>query len=77
MLGELKQSRAKFALAIPGPTGGDIAPLIAMMELLWDGQSSRHGSQTPTRPETIPEAQMAVHLTLVQWFCLGAVRRVT
>jgi hypothetical protein len=77
MLGELKASSAKFMLAIPGRTGtGDIAPLIGMMQMLWDGQSSRHGSQTPTRPETLPEAQMAVHLavTLVMWFCSGAVR---
>jgi hypothetical protein len=78
MLGELKNASHKFSLAIPGPTGsGDVAPLVAMIELLWTGQTSRHGAQTPTRTETREEADMAVHLavTLVQWFAAGAIIR--
>jgi hypothetical protein len=48
-----------------------------MMSLLWTGQSSRHGAETVTRPETAAEAEMAVHLavTLVYWFSTGAVRQ--
>jgi hypothetical protein len=79
MIGQLRNTPQRYALAIPGPDGtGSIAPLIAMMELLWTGQISRHGGQAPTRPETVEEARMAVHLavTLVQWFITGAVRRV-
>ena len=54
-----------------------MTPLISMMELLWTGQTSRHGSQTPTAQEASDEARMAVHLavTLVQWFTTGAVIR--
>jgi hypothetical protein len=78
MLGHLRTNRSRFSLVIPGPNGnGDVDPLIACMTLLWDGQSSRHGSSSPTRDETLEEATMAVHLavTLVQWFTSGAVRR--
>ncbi|MFI6258983.1 hypothetical protein ACIBCL_23180 [Micromonospora zamorensis] len=77
MLGELRNVPAKFSLAISGPDGrGDVGPLIHMLQLLWSGQTSRHGSQSPTRPETLTEAVMAVHLatTLVQWFTTGCVR---
>jgi len=79
MLGQLRDHPQLYALAIPGPDGtGSIAPLIGMMELLWRGQTSRHGAQTTTRSETFEEARMAVGLavTLVQWFTAGAVRRV-
>jgi hypothetical protein len=78
MLGQLRSNLTKYALAIPGRSGaGDITPLIAMMELLWTGQTSRHGSQNPSRPETLDEATMAVHLaiTLVHWFATGGIRR--
>lgn len=78
ILGELRATTHLYTLAIPGPNGaGDIAPLIGMIELLWQGQSSRHGAMTTTRLETIDEARMAVGLavTLVDWFTTGAVRR--
>lgn len=49
-------------------------PLIEMMASLRKGQTSRHGSQTPTREETLPEAEMAVHpaFPLVHWLVTGA-----
>jgi hypothetical protein len=78
MLGHLRANTGKYTLAIPGPSGtGDIAPLLAMMELLWTGQTSRHGNKNPARLETQQEAQMAVHLAvaLVNWFTSGAIRR--
>jgi hypothetical protein len=78
MLGQLRAHPGRFSLAIAGRDGrGDVAPLIGCMELLWEGQSSRHGSSAPTRDETLEEATMAVHLAvmLVQWFTSGAVRR--
>jgi hypothetical protein len=80
MLRQLRDNPDRWVLAIRGPGGtGSIMPLIAMIELLWTGQTSRHGGQTPTRPETFEEAQMAVHLavTLVQWFVTGAVSQRT
>jgi hypothetical protein len=78
MRGELRAQAARWMLAIPGKDGiGDIAPLLAMIDLLWDGQEWRHGSQTPARDATFIEAEMAVHLaiTLLHWFVTGAVRR--
>jgi len=77
MLRQLRSHRQQYMLAIPGPSGtGDITPLIEMMTLLWQGQTSRHGSQAVIRMETREEAEMGVHLavTLVHWFTTGAVR---
>jgi hypothetical protein len=79
MLGQLRSQPHQYTLAIPGPSRtGDIAPLIGMLTLLWEGQTSRHGGKAPTRMETREEAEMAVLLavTLVHWFTTGAVRRV-
>jgi hypothetical protein len=78
MLGEIGNARAKFTAAISTPAGKDpIAPVEAMMRTLWDGQTSRHGKQTATVPETLEAARAGVHLaaTLVQWFASGAIVR--
>lgn len=77
MLGEIKGVRHKLTVAIPTQGQDQIAPVEAMMRMLWEGQTARHGSQTPTRPETLEAARMAVHLAipLVQWFTTGAVAR--
>ncbi|MGA4803569.1 hypothetical protein [Streptomyces lavendulocolor] len=77
MLGEIRNARHKFSAAIPSPAGDQIAPAEAMMRALWEGQTSRHGAQTATTPETLEAARSAVHLaaTLVQWFVSGAVVR--
>ncbi|WP_238440424.1 hypothetical protein [Streptomyces sp. TR1341] len=78
MLGEIGNARAKFTTALDTPAGKDpIAPVEAMMRALWDGQTSRHGKQTATVPETLEAARAGVHLaaTLVQWFISGAVVR--
>jgi hypothetical protein len=79
MIRKLRTHPESVSLAISGRDGlaGDTRRLVACLELLWKGQSARHGSAAPTRPETLEEATMAVHLavTLVQWFTSGAVRR--
>jgi hypothetical protein len=77
MLGEIKGARHKFSTAIPAPASDPIAPTEAMMRTLWEGQTSRHGAQTATVPETLEAARAGVHLaaTLVQWFVSGAVIR--
>ena len=77
MLGHLRDHPDRFSLVIAGPDGRDgVGPLIECLTLLWEGQSSRHGSSVPTREETLEEATMALHLAvmLVQWFTSGAVR---
>ncbi|WP_405668963.1 hypothetical protein OG379_40405 (plasmid) [Streptomyces sp. NBC_01166] len=77
MLGEIKNVRHKFTTAIPTPSDNPIAPAEAMMRALWEGQTSRHGAQSGTVPETLEAARAGVHLaaTLVQWFVSGAVAR--
>lgn len=77
MLGVVRNSRQRFATAIPSP-GNPIAPVEAMMRTLWEGQTSRHGSDTPTVPESLEAARAGVHLAavLVQWFTSGAVTRI-
>jgi hypothetical protein len=67
----------QFSLAISAGNG-DVGVVVSMMELLWAGQPSRHGGKQPTRPETLQDARMAVHLavTLVAWLTSGAVGRV-
>ncbi|MER7903005.1 hypothetical protein ABTX84_07070 [Streptomyces sp. NPDC095614] len=79
MLGEFRQIRAKLIVPIAGKAGGaeGLAVVESMMELLWTGQTSRHGNLQETREETAQEAAMAVHLaaSLVQFFVSGAVQR--
>ncbi|MEU4730805.1 hypothetical protein [Streptomyces sp. NPDC023588] len=77
MLGELKGARHKFSTAISAPAGDPITPVEAMMSALWEGQTSRHGAQTVTVPETLEAARAGVNLAaaLVQWFVSGAVIR--
>ncbi|MFB7467039.1 hypothetical protein ACFCZ1_26690 [Streptomyces sp. NPDC056224] len=77
MLGEIRNARHKFTTAIPSPAGDPVAPVEAMMRTLWEGQTSRHGAQSGTVPETLEAARAGVHLAaaLVQWFVSGAVIR--
>jgi hypothetical protein len=78
MIRVIRNSPSRFTTALFSPAGKDpVVPLEAMMRALWEGQTSRHGAQTGTVPETPEAAQSAVHLaaTLVQWFTSGAVVR--
>ncbi|MEV7196224.1 hypothetical protein AB0N81_31135 [Streptomyces sp. NPDC093510] len=80
MLGEIRNARHKFATAFVTPPSGDpIAPMEAMMRALWEGQTSRHGAQSATVPESLEAARAGVHLAaaLVQWFVSGAVTRLS
>ncbi|WP_406399812.1 hypothetical protein OH805_12180 [Streptomyces sp. NBC_00879] len=78
MLGVIRNSPSKFTTVLFIPTGKEpITSVQAMMQALWDGQTSRHGAQTGTVPETLEAARASVHLaaTVVQWFTSGAVSR--
>ncbi|MFE2911378.1 hypothetical protein [Kitasatospora indigofera] len=78
MLGEFRQVQAKLSVPIAGKSGTEgLAVVETMMDLLWTGQTSRHGNLQVTRDETVQEAVMAVHLaaSLVQFFASEAVRR--
>ncbi|MFE6086035.1 hypothetical protein [Streptomyces virginiae] len=78
MLGEIKNARHKFTSVLSTPAGGDpITPAEVMMRALWEGQTSRHGAQHATVPETLEAARAGVHLAaaLVQLFVSGAITR--
>ncbi|MEU4588618.1 hypothetical protein AB0F92_42385 [Kitasatospora aureofaciens] len=79
MIRNLRDAPQNFRVAIDGSSGGDPGAVLGMLQMLWQGQTSRHGGQAPTRPETQEAAEMAVHLAaaLVQWFTAGAVTRRT
>jgi hypothetical protein len=48
VLRDLDNSKTQWQLAISGPDGtGNITPLLAMIRLLWQGQSDRHGGNGP------------------------------
>ena len=71
---ENKPGQWVFEIADGRATG--VGMVLAMMQMLWDGQTSRHGGVTPTKAETPDEARAAVHLaaTLVQFAVGGAFR---
>lgn len=72
--GELRASAELFEFAI---APGTVGVVIDMISTLWEGQTDRHGGNTPTRPVTQAAAESAVHTaaTLVQWFLAGAIHR--
>jgi hypothetical protein len=59
--------------------GGQVSAVVGMLDLLWSGQSDRHGDPDPAAPleVTQDEAEAALHLalTLVHWFSRGVVMR--
>ncbi|MEU1223075.1 hypothetical protein [Streptomyces microflavus] len=74
MLRVIRDASTKFTTTLGA---GSTAPAEAMMRALWEGQTSRHGGQGGTVPETLEAARAGVHAaaTLVQWFTSGAVTR--
>ncbi|MFF2523539.1 hypothetical protein [Streptomyces liangshanensis] len=71
MLRVIRDASSKFTTTLGA---GSTAPVEATMRALWEGQTSRHGGQGGTVPETLEAARAAA--TLVQWFTTGAVTRV-
>lgn len=81
MLGIIKATPTKFAVAVPAPTSTPtsvVAMVEAMMRTVWEGQTARHGGKAPTRTESLEAARFAIHLavTLVQGFTSGAITKV-
>lgn len=79
VLGELRNAGQVWQLVLPDATGQprDVAPLVAMLELLWQAQVSRHGGAPKSRRQDQAEAEAALHLatTLVQWLGSGVLYR--
>lgn len=70
--------REEWCVAIPpGAHGHGVDVVVAMVELLWEGQKDRHGGVHKTPPPPVETARAAVQLAvlLVQWFTDGTIRR--
>jgi hypothetical protein len=66
-----------WKLLVPGPNGDhSVAPLVAMLDLLWPNPD-RHGNLQPARMPTPEEARAMVQLavTIVQWARDGQIVR--
>ncbi|GAB2467896.1 hypothetical protein GCM10027187_40070 [Streptosporangium sandarakinum] len=78
VLGEMKNTRARWTLSIDDKVGQPASAdaVIEMIALLWHGQRDRH-SGPEMKLTTLEAARMAVHTaaTLVQWFTSGNVHR--
>jgi len=75
LIGQLKADAGRYQFAIS--VHDAVGMVVANMQVLWTGQTSRHGGVEETLSETVDAAQAAVHLaaTLAQWFQSGAIRR--
>jgi hypothetical protein len=80
VIGELRHNAGhKWEMILPGSDGSprDVAPLVTMLEVLWQAQVSRHGGAPKSRRQDQAEAEAAFHLatTLVQWLSTGVPRK--
>jgi hypothetical protein len=80
MVPEMRQAAHRFTCVVPAPDGASRSgaePYAALMDQLWNGQTSRHGSQVAARTETQEEAEAGVHVAilLVYMFSSGAIVR--
>jgi hypothetical protein len=75
VIGELRSNLTAWQFVIQPGEAQSMETVLRMAQLLWNGQTSRHGGAAPTVPETPEQARTAVHLaaTLVQWFASGAI----
>ncbi|MGB2556537.1 hypothetical protein [Cellulosimicrobium cellulans] len=62
MIRDIKAKPAKWKFVIAEANVSGVDTTLNMMQMLWDGQTSRHGGTGPTRDETPEEARAAVHL---------------
>jgi hypothetical protein len=78
MIGAIRARPGAWTMAMTGPVGSTVdgTPVVEMMDLLWKGQTDRHGAN-PTIPVTPKAAEAAVHLAvlLVQWWTSSGVTR--
>ena len=78
MIADVRNAPQNFEFPMhDGPNSVGVEAVLAMMLQLWEGQTSRHSSTTPTRAETVDEAKTAVHVgaAVVQCGASGAFRR--
>jgi hypothetical protein len=78
LVAALRDKPAKWAVGLKHPEPERQVLILAdMMDLIWKGQTGRHGDPDPTAPISVnqEQAEAAVHLavTVVQWFNTGVI----
>jgi len=78
VINDLRAKPGKWVVNLKHPTPDRQVQTVAdMLDLVWKGQSDRHGSPDPSAPISVTQeqAEAAVHLavTVVQWFNTGVV----
>jgi hypothetical protein len=78
VIAALRDKPAKWAVGLKHPEPERQVLILAdMADLIWKGQTGRHGDPDPNAPISVSQeqAQAAVHLavTVVQWFTTGVV----
>ena len=81
VIADLKNRPESWRVDLHSPTPElQVPAIVGVLELLWKGQSDRHGTPDPDAPleVTLPQAEAALHLALglVQWFVNGTVASV-
>jgi len=70
VLGQLRNQGGAWEMVLPGQDqSNDVAPFVAMLELVWPNHDRHGGGPTPKRTPSEPEARAVVTLvaTIVQW----------
>ena len=77
MIKDVESKPEKWVFSVPDGRVSGVNFVLSTMKVLWDGQTSRHGSASKTEAETDDQARAAVHLaaTLVQFAVGGAFAR--
>lgn len=79
MIGQLRADPDRYRSAFDHEGFSGIEYVIATLDLLWQGEHDRHGTDNVDTPIHVdqPAAEAAVHLAvaLVQWFRSGAISR--
>lgn len=80
VIADLKNDPQKWTVSLQSPArGGQVDAVRGMLELLWHGQSHRHGTPDPVAPLSVTkeQAEAAVHLAIaiVNFLSAGAIVR--
>jgi len=78
VIADIRNDPTKWVVSLHSPNPEEQIPAVrGMLELLWKGQTDRHGTPDPSAPLDVSQgdAEAALHLalTLVQWFTSGVI----
>jgi len=79
VIADIRNDPTKWVVDLHGSSATEqVEAVRGMLELLWKGQSDRHGTPDPNAPLSVSQeqAEAAIHLAiaLVRWFGGGVVR---